>query len=261
MIVGDGAMKSLHFLYHELRPAKSRYSYVTPCDEFEEHCALFARLQAIPNADVLRPEITFDDGNVSDLLFASPSLVRHGLTATFFITAGWTAERAGFMDFDQLRALQAAGHRLGAHGLTHKLLTACSDAELDQELSGAKQRLEDGVGSEITMMSLPGGRANRRVLRACEQAGFRQIYTSEPQAAEMNSSPLTVGRLNLHAGTTWTWLEQILQSHTGALARLQRASQLKGMMKAVLGDVVYAKLWAFGNRQEPEPAETGAPSQ
>lgn len=251
-------MRSLHFLYHELRPAKSRYSYVTPCEEFEEHCGLFARLQATAARSTLRPEITFDDGNVSDVTFAMPALGRHGLQGTFFITAGWTGKRTGFMDVAQLRELHAAGHRIGAHGMTHKLLTACSDAELDEELQGAKERLEDGLGTAIDLMSLPGGRANRRVLLACKRAGFRQVYTSQPRAEAMNEGPATVGRLNLHAGTTLQWLEQVLDPSTGELARLQRADRLKGMAKAVLGDGLYARVWALKNRQEPETLEPGA---
>lgn len=251
-------MRSLHFLYHELRPAKSRYSYVMACDEFEEHCALFAQMQQSAPESVLRPEITFDDGNASDLMFASPVLRRHGLRATFFITAGWTGERAGFMDFIQLRALQAAGHRIGAHGLTHKLLTACSDAELDAELRVPKARLEQGLGTEVPLMSLPGGRANARVLRACAAAGYRQVYTSEPRAEAMDAAPFTVGRFNLHSGTTLNWLEQVLRPETGALAKLQRADQLKTTAKRVLGDRLYARLWALANRQEAQPLETGA---
>ncbi len=258
MIIGDEAMRSLHFLYHELRPAKSRYSYVTPCDEFDGHCALFARLRRTAAEDLFRPEITFDDGNLSDVTFALPALARYGLTGTFFITAGWTGNRAGFMEFSQLRTLQSAGHRIGAHGLTHKLLTACSDVELEKELRGAKERLQDGLGNEITLMSLPGGRANRRVLQACFEAGYRQVYTSQPRAEAMDEAPQTVGRLNLHAGTTLEWLEGVLRPQTGTLAKLQRAHQVKSMAKAVLGDGLYARLWALSNRQEPEPAQTGA---
>ena len=251
---------SLHFLYHELRPAKSRYSYVTPCDEFEAHCALFTRLQRAPIEGWLRPEITFDDGNLSDVLHALPVLGRNSLVATFFITAGWTGTRAGFMDWPQLRELQSAGHRIGAHGLTHKLLTACSPVELDQELRGAKQRLEDGLGTPIEVMSLPGGRADRRVLSACEQAGFTQIFTSVPQAEDMDRAPKTIGRLNLLAGTTVPWLEDMLDPTSGALARLQRNDRIKTLAKRALGDRLYAKVWATVNRQEAEPQDGEAPA-
>ncbi len=253
-------MRSLHFLYHELRPARSRYSYVTPCEEFETHCALFRNLQqAASREEAIRPEITFDDGNVSDVTFAMPCLERYGLKATFFITAGWTGQRAGFMDWPQLKELHAAGHLIGAHGMHHKLLTGCSEVELQQELMGARQRLEDGLGTEIKVMSLPGGRANGRVLRACEHAGYRQVYTSAPRAEDMERAPRTVGRLNLHAGTTVEWLDQVLHPETGVLSRLQRAHQVKTAAKLLLGDRLYARLWAVANRQESDPVDAEAP--
>lgn len=259
MIVEDAAMRSLHFLYHELRPVKSRYSYVMPCEEFEAHCALFARLRRSQAESVLRPEITFDDGNASDALYALPALERHGLNATFFITAGWTGQRAGFMNWAQMREVQAAGHRIGAHGMHHKLLTACSEVELQQELRGAKERLEDGLGAEVALMSLPGGRANGRVLRACEHAGYRQVFTSSPKAEAMDQSPRTVGRLNLLAGTSVDWLDQVLRLDTGALVRLQRSHQMKTAAKLILGDRLYARLWALANRQETAPVDAEAP--
>ena len=100
-VLSGEPMKSLHLLYHELRPVKTRYSYVTPCGEFSAHCELFSRLRR--NSAGLIPEITFDDGHVSDAHYALPVLGHFGLRATFFITAGWTGTRAGFMDWSELR--------------------------------------------------------------------------------------------------------------------------------------------------------------
>lgn len=248
-------MKSLHLLYHELRPGGSRYSYVTPCAEFEAHCELFARRQALASESLLRPDITFDDGHLSDHTYALPLLDRYGLQATFFITAGWTGKRAGYMDWPTLRELRAAGHTVGAHGMEHRLLTGCSAAELHEELNGARSRLEDGLGETITAMSLPGGRSNAAVLRACFAAGFTQVFTSVPRAEGDLRAPGTVGRLNLVAGTTVPWLERLLAPDSGVLQRLERADRVKGAAKAILGDHLYAKAWSLINRQEADDAE------
>lgn len=253
-------MKSLHFLYHELRPAKSRYSYVTPCDEFEAHCRFFAQKQKVEDQAHLRPEITFDDGHQSDLAFALPVLERHELRATFFITAGWTDRRPGYMSGEHLRALHAAGHVIGAHGMEHKLLTQCSEAELDEELRGARERLQDTLGASVQSMSLPGGRANSRVLDGCFRAGYTQVFTSVPRAESMEQAPRTVGRLNLLGGSHVDWLAQVLDPQSGVLARLERKARLKDTAKRVLGDTLYARLWAIGNHQEPESAEAEVPA-
>ena len=250
-------MKSLYFLYHELRPGGSQYSYVTPCQEFEAHCELFARVRRVGADERFCPEVTFDDGNGSDLIYAQPALERHSLKATFFVTAGWTEQRTGFMNWSQLRELRACGHCIGAHGMTHKLLTDCSGTELKEELQGSRKRLEDGLGEAISIMSLPGGRANQHILRACEDAGYRQVFTSHPAAEDMDTKPKTVGRINLVSGTTVAWLEQVLDPQSGLLHRLERSAEWKSAAKRLLGDRLYARIWAIANRQESQGVEAG----
>lgn len=253
-------MKRLYFLYHELRPEPSRYSYVIPCAAFEEHCRLYRQISDRGAPEILRPEVTFDDGNLSDYLYALPVLQKAGLGAHFFITAGWTGQRAGYMGAVELRALDAAGMTIGAHGCTHKLLTACTDAELNTELVEAKERLEDILGCAVLTMSLPGGRASERVLRACRAAGYTAVFTSAPTATDDAAIPArsTFGRMNLRADTTPAWLERILDPRTGLLARQGRSDRVKGLAKAVLGDRLYAAAWALANRHEAESPDSGA---
>lgn len=252
-------MKTLHLLYHELRPTPSDYSYVMECSEFERHCELFARLRQQPQT--LQPEITFDDGHRSNYDFAMPILERHGLRARFFITAGWTGQREGYMDWSQLRALHASGQSIGAHGLTHTLLTHCSATQLNNELFGARKLLEDGLGAPITTMSLPGGRANAAVLRACWNAGYTEVFTSVPRAEPaMRPAHSTVGRLNVRSGMTSAWLEQLLQLESGILAKLERQDRIKSAAKSLLGDRLYARLWALVNRQEPDASPEEPPA-
>ena len=254
-------MRSLHFLYHELRPVGSRYSYVTPCEEFEAHCALFATLRRGDSQHRLCPEITFDDGHGSDAEYAVPTLARYGLRARFFITAGWTGKRSGFMDWAAVRAVRAAGHEIGAHGMTHQLLTACSAPQLQEELEGARKRLEDGLGEAITTMSLPGGRANGRILQACESAGYTQVFTSVPSAEAMQHAPKRVGRLNLTSGTATAWLERVLDPSSGALTRLERMQRFKSAAQGLLGDRLYARVWALANGKELATVDVEASAQ
>ena len=249
-------MNRLFLLYHELRPEPSRYSYVLSTTQFDQHCGLYKRLSTSRQRH-LQPEITFDDGNLSDFTYALPRLQAAGLSAHFFITAGWTGQRAGYMTATELRALHAAGMQVGAHGWSHKLLTACSPAELDVELGDARARLEDILGSTVGTMSLPGGRANARVLRACHAAGFQTIFTSEPKAASAAADGETVGRLNLRNTNTTAWLERVLNPETGLLVRQERADRVKGLAKAVLGDRLYAAAWGLVNRHETDPDDGG----
>jgi hypothetical protein len=100
-------------------------------------------------------------------------------------------------------------------------------------------------------MSLPGGRANRRVLDACAEAGYVQVYTSVPQAENL---PLgtTVGRVNIHGGVQLEWIAKLFEPDGSALSRLHRQYRMKEAAKKLLGDRLYTGLWAMVNRREPE---------
>lgn len=245
----------LYLLYHELRPSRSNYSYVLETSEFEKQVSLFQKLRE-NGLTTLWPEVTFDDGHLSNFEFALPILQAHALKASFFITVGWTSRRAGYMGWQELRALHQAGQRIGAHGWTHSLLTHCSPRRLHSELVDARLTLEDKLGTPITTMSLPGGRYNQRVLTACREAGYQQIFTSVPKA-EPEPTPLTVGRLNVRGDMSLEWISNLFQPGSKTLYGLKRQYQMKAAAKSLLGDRLYQQLWAIFNRQEPETDPEG----
>lgn len=248
-------MSSLDLLYHELRPGGSRYSYVVEPEEFEKHVDLFVRLR-MANDGGLMPGITFDDGHMSNFEFALPVLQSRGLQARFFITVGWTGHKSGYMGWRELRSLHEAGQMIGAHGWSHTLLTHCGQRDLQTELDSARRMLEDKLGTSITTMSLPGGRYNRRVLAACQEAGYTQVYTSMPRA-EMAPPGFIVGRLNIRGDMSLEWISNVLQPGNSVLSSLRRQYQIKAAAKTLLGDRVYGKLWGLLNRKEPDGDDGG----
>jgi peptidoglycan/xylan/chitin deacetylase (PgdA/CDA1 family) len=240
----------LYLLYHELRPSRSNYSYVMETGEFEKQVDLFFELRQTDGSG-LQPEITFDDGHISNFEFALPILQSRSIRAWFFITVGWTGQRAGYMGWDELRALHQAGQVIGAHGWTHTLLTHCDAKQLHHELVDARRTLEDKLGISITTMSLPGGRYNRRVLAACQEAGYTQVFTSIPRV-ETDPAATTIGRLNVRGDMTLEWIAKLLQPGSSVLPRLARQYQAKATAKSLLGDYLYEKLWAILNRKESD---------
>jgi peptidoglycan/xylan/chitin deacetylase (PgdA/CDA1 family) len=229
--------------------------YALACDAFNAQLDLFLRL-GHAGGQSLQPLITFDDGHRSDYEYALPALADRRIVASFFITAGWTGREPGYMDWQQLRSLDQAGQRIGAHGWSHTLLTHCTPTELDRELGDARRILEDKLGCPVTSMSLPGGRYNRRVLAACQAAGYTEIYTSIPRAEPSHSS-LLIGRVNVRAGMSLAELEALLDRNGTALPQVGRRYRVKQAARALLGDQIYARLWARLNRRGP--AEQAGP--
>lgn len=238
-------LPSVALLYHELRLEAAAYSYVMSCARFAEHLHL---LDTLPVASY-RPVVTFDDGHVSNYTHALPMLEKFARKAHFFITAGWTGTRSEYMTPSQLRALQDAGHTIGAHGWSHTLLTQCSPTQLRHELQDTRAALEDHLAAPVTSISLPGGRSNAAVLQACGEAGYTTVWTSVPQAVS-SVHEATVGRLNVLAGSTDASLRGLFDPASGDLARATRMARLKSMAQRALGDDLYARLWAMLNHKE-----------
>ena len=123
-------------MYHQVAPiapsAYFRYT-VTPA-AFARQMRMLVALgyRAMPLAGLLAARtagmplphrtvvITFDDGFADAVRYATPVLVRHGLTATFFVVTGllgktseWTRQRRGIemplADVPALRDIAAAG--------------------------------------------------------------------------------------------------------------------------------------------------------
>ena len=241
---------TLFFLYHEVRSGNSNYSYVIESEHFQQHLDLFAFVRTTDDGK-LKPEVTFDDGHVSNHDIAAPLLASHGIAATFFITVGWTATKPGYMGWNELRALKDAGHTIGAHGWSHTLLTHLNDSDLQRELSQSRLTLEDKLGTPIITMSLPGGRQNARVLAACRAAGYAHVFTSVPKPEPV---PLVavVGRMNVLAEMRPEWLAKVLDPATGILASMERKQRIKDVAKSFLGDHLYERLWAIVNRREKD---------
>lgn len=252
-------LRKLHLLYHELRANRSKYSYVVDTREFELHADLFVQMRKTTNFG-LCPEITFDDGHISNSEFALPVLLSRGLKAHFFITVGWTGRKAGYMNWPELRALHQSGQRIGAHGWTHTLLTHCGAKDLQAELGSARLMLEDKLGTSITTMSLPGGRYNRRVIMACQDAGYTEIFTSIPRAEAMPLGPM-IGRLNVRGDMNLEYIAKIFQSDGKLLSSLERQYQIKAAAKTLLGDQLYEKLWALLNRKERDTDDSWATAE
>jgi hypothetical protein len=242
----------LYLLYHELRPSRSSYSYVVETGEFEKQVDLFFKLKLRdPSGPWLWPEVTFDDGHISNFEFGLPVLQSRAIKASFFITVGWTGQKQGYMGWQELRAVQQAGQRIGAHGWSHALLTHCNPSELHRELVDARLTLEDKLGTSITTMSLPGGRYNRRILTTCQEAGYTQIFTSIPRAEPDPPGPI-VGRLNIRGDMSLEWITKLLQPASNLLDGLERQYQMKAAAKSLLGDRLYEKVWALLNRKESD---------
>jgi peptidoglycan/xylan/chitin deacetylase (PgdA/CDA1 family) len=227
--------------YHEVMP-ESDYSYCVTPGSFAQHLALFDSV-AKDVGSKLPLQITFDDGERSQYLNAAPLLAEHGISATYFVTPGLIGTAAKFLGWHELKALQNAGHSIQSHGWSHRFLTFCSDAELAHELLASRQLLEDKLGDLVEEISVPGGRWNRRVIKACADAGYRRIYVSDPWVAENMFGIQVIGRFMVRRTTTAAELLKVVQQDRYALGKIRMRSQVKQAIVGLVGDGLYHRLW------------------
>jgi peptidoglycan/xylan/chitin deacetylase (PgdA/CDA1 family) len=130
------------------------------------------------------PEVrlTFDDGNTSDLSVALPMLVERGLTASFFVIAGWLGQ-PGSLAADDVRALAEAGMTIGTHGMQHRSWRSLDEEGYREELDEAREVLEAAAGARIDEAACPYGAYDRRALRALKRREFRRVYTVDRRTA------------------------------------------------------------------------------
>lgn len=123
-------------------------------------------------------EITFDDGNQSDLEIAAPELVKRNLQGTFFIPAGKIGEK-GFLTADGLEELVASGMKIGSHGWSHRSWRLLDPPSRRREFEESKHHLEQIIQGPVDLAACPFGEYDRSVLRHLRDAGYRFAYTSD----------------------------------------------------------------------------------
>lgn len=159
---------------------------VRPFDSGEESVWITESLfSAFADATATQPlcEITFDDGNKSDVEIALPVLRSRGLRATFFVLTGRVGS-PGFLDENDIRLLISEGMQIGLHGRDHVSWRTADRELLVREIDQAKSQLEAIVGQRITTAACPFGEYGRNTLAHLRRSGFATIYTSDGGVAD-----------------------------------------------------------------------------
>lgn len=103
------------------------------------------------------------------------------------------------VSWGRLREVAGARVAIGAHTLTHRALPTLSDDELERELRGSRDQVEQGVGHRPNAIAYPYGLSDARVHRAAERAGFTLGLTLGARDVTPFTPPLETPRVNVPA--------------------------------------------------------------
>lgn len=140
--------------------------------------------------------ITFDDGYRNFITNALPALDEQHFKATIYVPSSlvgssniWDLDKGisanSLMDWDELQALQSRGFEIGCHGASHIDL-AETGVDLSQEISAAKNRIEEKMGKRVNSLCYPYGSFNNFVIKQSLNDGFDSAVTMRRGRADLS---------------------------------------------------------------------------
>lgn len=165
------------------------------------------QLSAVP-ADTDAVAVTFDDGFTNFAEDAWPLLADHGVPVTLFVATGhvggenaWNEgirvpiPRMPLLGWEALGRLVESGVTLGAHGVTHVDLRACTDGELEDEVGSCGARIESETGRRTNLFAYPFGAVDARVAAVVAKS-YRAACTTELRWLGRAEDPVLLPRLD-----------------------------------------------------------------
>lgn len=168
--------------------------------------------------------LTFDDGFANLATTALPLLEDYRAPSVFFVTTQHVKSPQDWLAFvrrqiadheaspqvmpvlhqlfdgmseDQLR--RCASSRwvtIGSHTSTHPMLTACSDEELERELTDSKRWIEGVIGDSVDLLAYPTGDYDARVAKAAQSAGYRAAFVERSRGLGLGA--LEIPRVGIY---------------------------------------------------------------
>jgi peptidoglycan/xylan/chitin deacetylase (PgdA/CDA1 family) len=178
--------------------------------------------------------ITFDDGHASNYTHALPLLRSRGFTATFFVTVGSIGQE-GYVNWGQLREMEAAGMTIASHTLTHPILTELTDKQVMFEMQQSKKLLEDGLGISVTLFSNPHIFTNRNIQRLAFESGYQAICISRAGYYIRGSGQKIIDRINIRADYSRRDFQRLARCGAVILLIIKMQRMLAGFIRAAIG--------------------------
>jgi peptidoglycan/xylan/chitin deacetylase (PgdA/CDA1 family) len=123
----------------------------------------------------------------------------------------------------ELKQLDEAGMSIGAHTVSHPVLSLCSENEARREILESKLEIERALGRPVWAFAYPFGNPStmgERELRLAQEAGFSCAFLNVEQWGDDSSNAFALARTHVTSDMT---LPEFAAHLSGVHARLQRA--------------------------------------
>jgi len=105
--------------------------------------------------------LTFDDGYRDFYTNAFPILRKYGFTATVYLPTAYISARSRCLlereclSWAEVKELHKCGVAFGSHTISHTKLEDMREAELEREIRGSKEAIEDKLGTPVRSFAYP----------------------------------------------------------------------------------------------------------
>lgn len=184
--------------------------------------------------------LTFDDGFVSNYLYAFPILKKYGMTATIFMTVNRDAENfkkyasidAPLTDL-QLQEMSDYGIAIESHSMTHRYLSELQPEVIRWELAESRKSLAQTLRKAVRFLAIPSGAYSAAVKRLVRETGYEAAFCMLKGSNNRSSDPYALRRFVIARDFTLDDFRRTLQPGTGCYLRL--TSSLQNALGIVLG--------------------------
>lgn len=120
------------------------------------------------------------------------------------------------MSPEGVRKLAAAGMGIGAHTVTHPILSRVDDASAEREMATSREALEGLVRQPVLLLAYPNGKPNvdyrRRHAGIARRLGFSAAFTTAAGAGDSKHSPFELPRFTPWGRTRSRWGVRLLRN-------------------------------------------------
>jgi peptidoglycan/xylan/chitin deacetylase (PgdA/CDA1 family) len=154
--------------------------------------------------------ISFDNGYNSQYTQALPVLRRLGWVGDENLQLTGLPPSQGGLGPEQIRGLLTAGWELDTQGISHADLITLDAEELHQQVTLARQTLQQRYHVPVNWFCYPSGHYDPTVVAAVKAAGFSGSTTVVPGWAHPGDDPYRLHRLRVLGGTSASALMELL---------------------------------------------------
>ncbi len=114
--------------------------------------------------------------------------------------SGDADEADSMLTWNQVIEMSRDGVEIGAHTVSHPLLSYEKDTTVEHELRISKQILEEKLGKKVRALAYPNGAWDERVRRWVEKVGYECAFTTRPGWHHWGEDRYIIRRILLHEG-------------------------------------------------------------